>query len=649
MATVTNVSSSSANGTYKIGDVITIVVTFSESVTVNTGAGIPRIVLETGSTDQSAGYVSGSGTDTLTFSYTVQAGDTSADLDYSSTSALELQGGTIKDSTSADATLTLPAPGAAGSLGANKSMPIDGVRPTATVVVADTTLTVGETSLVTVTFSEAVSGFTNADLTVANGSLSAVSSSNGGITWTATLTPSAATTDATNIITLSNAGVMDSAGNAGTGTTDSNNYAVDTVNNAPILTGDRTATVLKGATYQITSADLSFTDSDDAAANVTFTVSSLVNGTVLVNGAAATTFTGAQLAAGNVSFRHTGSGVSPASFNVSVEDGNEDVSAPVAQTFSITVRSAPTVANPVSNQLATEDTAFSFTVPLNAFTDEDGSTLTYTATLTDGSALPSWLKFNATTRTFSGTPLNENVGAIAVKVTASDGISTASDEFSLTVANTNDAPISVALSANSVPEDSLDGTVIGTLSAVDPDTIDTATFSITENGGGEFAISGSQLIVAQGADLNFEEKSSYTITLRVTDKAGAFKDQTFTINVTDLDNEVRGGKGDNVLTGGDAGDWIDGKAGNDKLSGGEGPDIFVFGKNYGRDMIIDFDPTEGDRIDLSDARGINGFKDLMKHHVEDTGRNLVITTDDGSQLVLKNIDPDDLGRDSFIF
>ncbi|EGH26669.1 hypothetical protein PSYMO_36488, partial [Pseudomonas amygdali pv. mori str. 301020] len=43
-------------------------------------------------------------------------------------------------------------------------------------------MSVGETSLVTITFSEAVSGFNNADLTVENGTLSAVSSSDGGIT-----------------------------------------------------------------------------------------------------------------------------------------------------------------------------------------------------------------------------------------------------------------------------------------------------------------------------------------------------------------------------------------------------------------------------------------------------------------------------------
>ncbi|ROO32207.1 Ig-like domain-containing protein [Pseudomonas sp. 7SR1] len=105
---------------------------------------------------------------------------------------------------------------------------IDTLRPTATIVVADTALSAGETSLVTITFSEAVTGFTLADLTVANGSLSGLSSSDGGITWTATLTPSSSVSDATNLVVLANTGVLDLAGNAGTGTTSSNNYAVDT-------------------------------------------------------------------------------------------------------------------------------------------------------------------------------------------------------------------------------------------------------------------------------------------------------------------------------------------------------------------------------------------------------------------------------------
>lgn len=47
----------------------------------------------------------------------------------------------------------------------------------------------------------------------------------------------------------------------------------------------------------------------------------------------------------------------------------------------------------------------SFTIPDNSFFDEDGDTsFTYSVSLINGDALPSWLNFNAQTKTFSGTP-----------------------------------------------------------------------------------------------------------------------------------------------------------------------------------------------------------------------------------------------------
>ena len=109
---------------------------------------------------------------------------------------------------------------------------VDTLRPDATIVVADANLLAGETSLVTITFTEAVTGFANADLTVDNGTLSTVSSADGGITWTATFTPTANIEDTSNLITLNDAGVTDLAGNAGAGTSISNNYAIDTA--APV-------------------------------------------------------------------------------------------------------------------------------------------------------------------------------------------------------------------------------------------------------------------------------------------------------------------------------------------------------------------------------------------------------------------------------
>lgn len=132
--TVTDVTSTNADGTYQLGDVIAVTVTFSEAVTVT---GSPTLLLETGSTDRNVAYTGGSGTNTLTFTYTVQDGDDSADLDYVATSSLALNGGTIKDPAGNDAILTLPAPGAAGSLGANKNIIIDTIPVLAVVKTVD--------------------------------------------------------------------------------------------------------------------------------------------------------------------------------------------------------------------------------------------------------------------------------------------------------------------------------------------------------------------------------------------------------------------------------------------------------------------------------------------------------------------------------
>src|SRR6185369_4111794 len=98
---------------------------FSEAVTV---IGVPQLALNTGGV---ANYVGGSGTTVLTFSYTVASGQNASDLNYAATSSLSLNGGTIKDSTGNNATLTLPALAAAGSLGTNKNIVVDTTTPAA--------------------------------------------------------------------------------------------------------------------------------------------------------------------------------------------------------------------------------------------------------------------------------------------------------------------------------------------------------------------------------------------------------------------------------------------------------------------------------------------------------------------------------------
>lgn len=98
------------------------------------------------------------------------------------------------------------------------------------------------------------------------------------------------------------------------------------------------------------------------------------------------------------------------------------------------VNAPPALITPIPNQSATEGVAFSYTFPEGTFTDADSDALTYTAFQTDSSALPAWLTFDGPTRTFQGTPGAGDVGTLSIRVVASDGDATASDDFSISVA-----------------------------------------------------------------------------------------------------------------------------------------------------------------------------------------------------------------------
>ena len=93
----------------------------------------------------------------------------------------------------------------------------------------------------------------------------------------------------------------------------------------------------------------------------------------------------------------------------------------------------PLVSTAIPDQHAVAGTAFRYAFPSDTFNDIDGDALTYTATNPDGTALPTWLRFAASTRTFSGTAGATDVGTVAVKVTASDGSESISDEFNIVV------------------------------------------------------------------------------------------------------------------------------------------------------------------------------------------------------------------------
>ena len=216
--TVTNVTSSTGNGTYAAGAVITIAATFGETVWVT---GTPSLALATTSPATTAvAYSSGSGTATLDFTYTVAAGNSSLDLDYASTSALS---GTIADTAGNAATLTLAAPGAAGSLGFNKALVIDTSGPTVTINQAAAQVDPTRTPPInfTVVFSATVADFVTGDVTL-GGTAGATTATVSGSGTTYNVAVTGMTTSGTVIASLA-AGVASSSAHLSAASTSTDN------------------------------------------------------------------------------------------------------------------------------------------------------------------------------------------------------------------------------------------------------------------------------------------------------------------------------------------------------------------------------------------------------------------------------------------
>ncbi|OGV67017.1 MAG: hypothetical protein A3K19_29625 [Lentisphaerae bacterium RIFOXYB12_FULL_65_16] len=119
----------------------------------------------------------------------------------------------------------------------------------------------------------------------------------------------------------------------------------------------------------------------------------------------------------------TDAGVPGSKVSVTVRGGNAAFSngSDTASMTVTAVNDAPTVAQPIPDQTASENSAFVFQFAAATFHDVDtGDTLDYAATLDNDSPLPGWLAFTPATRTFTGTPQAGDIGAITVKVTATD-------------------------------------------------------------------------------------------------------------------------------------------------------------------------------------------------------------------------------------
>ncbi|MDM4019173.1 beta strand repeat-containing protein [Roseiconus lacunae] len=208
-------------------------------------------------------------------------------------------------------------------------------------------------------------------------------------------------------------------------------------------------------------------------------------------------------------------------FTITVTDVNEDPS-------TLAIDSA-TVANGAAS--GTTVGAFSVTDP------DTGDTVTYTLVAGDGDDDNASFTISGSdlVTAFNADFFQKSSYTVRVRATDSGGLFT-EEEIAITVTESNVAPTAIALSANSIAENSASGTTIGTFTTTDANTSDTHTYTLVSGTGDDdnasFTIDGDELKLAIVPD--FETKSTYTIRVRSTDSGSLMVEETFTINVTDV-------------------------------------------------------------------------------------------------------------------
>ena len=217
-------------------------------------------------------------------------------------------------------------------------------------------------------------------------------------------------------------------------------------------------------------------------------------------------------------------------------------------------------ANYIDGQGAAESVTSTATAPVTnvndapiglvtiAGTAEENQVLTASNTLADEDGLGAisyqWQRdgvdiAGATTSSYALT--DADVGAVITVVASyTDAQGTAESAVSAptaAIANVNDAPTAITPTTIAINEltDTTEGLVVATLSAIDIDSGDTATYSI--QGGADAAyfslVNGNQLVLTNGV-LDFETQDSYDVIVRVTDAAGAIYDEKITLSVNDV-------------------------------------------------------------------------------------------------------------------
>lgn len=188
----------------------------------------------------------------------------------------------------------------------------------------------------------------------------------------------------------------------------------------------------------------------------------------------------------------------------------------------------------------------------------------------------------------------------------------------------NQAPFAIELSSVVLSEGAVVGSVVGLLSAIDPDDGE-FTFSIVDDPDGRFEIVGNELRLM--APVDFETQQVHEVVVRATDSEGLSVNRSFTISVSDLpDTVIFGTPGDDVLVGGPGADLFIASPGNDVLDGLGGADTVDYSDS---DTGITADLTTGN------VTGGFGATDTLNsiENVTGTGQADVLIGDAGDNIL----------------
>ena len=97
----------------------------------------------------------------------------------------------------------------------------------------------------------------------------------------------------------------------------------------------------------------------------------------------------------------------------------------------------------------------------------------------------------------------------------------------------NEAPTAITLSGTAIDENSA-GAVVGTLTTSDFDAGDSHTYALTGTDANSFEIVNGQLKLKDSVSANYEEKSSYSVTVTATDSGGLTTSEDFPVTSNDI-------------------------------------------------------------------------------------------------------------------